>query len=76
MGLDKPQIILSPFRYVDQGSQAMLDQSQLRPLVSQFRNLPCQAVSAALTGVKPANGGWSPEDNYWFNNRSNSIFIN
>ena len=47
----------------------MLDQSQLRPLVSQFRNLPCQAVPAALTGVKPAHGGWSPEDNYWFNNR-------
>merc|ERR1712029_715964 len=60
---------LAVIRYVDQGSQAMLDQSQLRPLVSQFRNLPCQAVSAALTGVKPANGGWSPEDNYWFNNR-------
>ena len=55
-------------RYVDQGSQAMLDTNMLRSLAAQFRNLPCQAVTAALGGVR-ASGGWSPEDNYWFNTR-------
>jgi len=56
-------------RYVDQGSQAMLDGNQLHHLTSKFRNTPCQAVAAALTGVSPLNGDWTPEDNYWFNSR-------
>ena len=56
-------------RYVDQGSQAMLDLSQLRHLASEFRTVPCQAVPAALAGVCPLQGDWTPEDNYWFNTR-------
>jgi len=58
-------------RYVDQGSSAMLPVSELRPLHAQFRNHPCQAVSARLAGVLPAAGqaDWAPEDNYWFNHR-------
>jgi len=56
-------------RYVDQGSQAMLDSSQLRNLAPQFRSTPCQAVPAALAGVAHVEGNWSPENNYWFNNR-------
>ena len=55
-------------RYVDQGSQAMLDTNMLRSLAAQFRNLPCQAITAALGGVRSSTG-WSPEDNYWFNTR-------
>ena len=55
-------------RYVDQGSQAMLDTNMLRRLAAQFRNLPCQAVRAALGGVR-SSSGWSPEDNFWFNTR-------
>jgi len=58
-------------RYVDQGSSAMLPVSDLRPLHAQFRNLPCQAVSAGLAGLVPAGGqsDWSPEDSYSFNHR-------
>ena len=59
-------------RYVDQGSQAMLDSSQLRNLAPQFRSTPCQAVPAALAGVAHVEGNWSPENNYWFNSRSAS----
>ena len=55
-------------RYVDQGSQAMLETNMLRRLAAQFRNLPCQAVTAALGGVR-SSSGWSPEDNFWFNTR-------
>ena len=55
-------------RYVDQGSQAMLDTNMLRSLAAQFRNLPCQAITAALGGVRSSTG-WSPEDNFWFNSR-------
>jgi len=47
----------------------MLDGSQLHQLTSEFRNIPCQAVAAALAGVSPLNNDWTPEDNYWFNNR-------
>ena len=65
------------YRYVDQGSQAMLDQSQLRHLPAQFRNTPCQAVTASLAGNTAVNGDgntavegdWSPEDNFMFNSR-------
>ena len=59
---------LSVVRYVDQGCQAMLDTSSLRSLAAQFRNLPCQAITAALGGVR-ATSGWRPEDNFWFNSR-------
>ena len=61
-------------RYVDQGSQAMLDISQLRHLASEFRTVPCQAVPAALAGVCPLQGDWTPEDNYWFNTRYQETF--
>ena len=47
----------------------MLDLSQLRHLASEFRTVPCQAVPAALAGVCPLQGDWTPEDNYWFNTR-------
>ena len=54
----------------------MLDGNQLHHLTSKFRNTPCQAVAAALTGVSPLNGDWTPEDNYWFNSRLNcQIYI-
>ena len=59
---------LSVVRYVDQGSQAMLDTNKLRSLAVQFRNLPCQAVTAALAGVQ-SSAGWRPEENFWFNSR-------
>ena len=55
-------------RYVDQGSQAMLQTSRLRVLPAQFRNLPCQAIMAGLAGVR-SEDGWRPEDNFWFNSR-------
>ena len=54
--------------YVDQGSQAVLDSSMLRSLPAEFRNLPCQAVTAGLAGVR-SETGWTPEDNFWFNSR-------
>ena len=28
-----------------------------------------KALSAGLAGVVSASGEWTPEDNYWFNNR-------
>jgi len=65
-GGDNSQAIV---RYVDQGSSAMLPVSDLRPLLAQFRNLPIQAVQAGLAGVVPGGDDWTPEDNYWFNNR-------
>jgi len=66
--IDQPGSSLCVVRYVDQGSQAMLDTNMLRSLAVQFRNIPCQAVTAALAGVRSLTG-WSPEDNYWFNSR-------
>jgi len=65
-GGDSSQAIV---RYVDQGSSAMLPVSDLRPLHAQFRNLPIQAVHAGLAGVVAGGDDWTPEDNYWFNNR-------
>ena len=59
---------LCVIRYVDQGSQAVLDLNMLRSLPAQFRSLPCQAITAGLAGVR-SEWGWSPEDNFWFNSR-------
>ena len=58
---------LAVVKYIDHGSQAMLDTSTLHPLVSQFRDTPCLAVSASLADVSDQN--WSPEQCFWFNNR-------
>jgi len=56
-------------RMVDEGGKAVVGVDQLRHLPEQFRCLPCQALSAALACIHPLHGEWTPEDNYWFNQR-------
>ena len=54
---------------VDAGGQAVVGVEELRHLPEHLRLLPCQALVAALAGVTPAAGHWTPEDNAWFNQR-------
>jgi len=56
-------------RLVDEGGKAVVGVDQLRYLPEQFRCLPCQALTAALACIHPLHGEWTPEDNYWFNQR-------
>ena len=37
--------------------------------IIQFIVYVCQALTAALACIHPLHGEWTPEDNYWFNQR-------
>ena len=65
-------------KYVDYGNEEQLPLSRLQPLDPSFLDLPCQALSCCLWGIKPSGflisdvygsvatqEGWSPQLNQW-----------
>ncbi|GFU34920.1 tudor domain-containing protein 7 [Nephila pilipes] len=47
--------------YVDFGDFNYVPLNKIQKLWNQFRNLPCQAIKASLSGVKPTEADWKPE---------------
>uniref|UniRef100_H3BWI0 Tudor domain-containing protein 5 n=1 Tax=Tetraodon nigroviridis TaxID=99883 RepID=H3BWI0_TETNG len=57
--------ILSPTHvevyFVDFGNTIAAPRNRLKFLKSCYSDLPAQAIPSALPGIKPAQGGWTPE---------------
>ncbi|XP_043911468.1 tudor domain-containing protein 1 [Protopterus annectens] len=47
--------------YVDYGNFEVLHYSRLRPLMAKFMELPLQAITCSLAGVKSTSDTWLPE---------------
>ncbi len=45
-------------QYIDYGNQEQVPLSRLRVLEESFYDLPCQALSCFLAGIKPASHSW------------------
>jgi len=63
-------------RYIDQGGVAVLSKHDIKQIPMSIKELPHQAISAFLSSVSPICDDWSPEDNFWFNQRvSDKLFV-
>ena len=51
---------------VDYGDKEVISLCNLRPLTSNFCQLPAQALKARLAGVEPKNGDWGMEEVFIF----------
>ncbi|GIY61170.1 tudor domain-containing protein 7, partial [Caerostris extrusa] len=53
--------VMAAVYYVDFGDFNSVTLQNLQKLYNQFRNLPCQAIKASLSGVVPLQIDWDPE---------------